>query len=69
MWMQEREGKWDATQEDDKLWGVGITNMIAYLMKPAVPGQEVRKKGIDKTVGTDGGGLGTSQHSDTMQEA
>jgi len=32
-WMQEREQKWDAHHEDDKLWGVGITNMIAKTMK------------------------------------
>jgi len=32
-WMQEREQKWVARHEDDKLWGAGITNMIAKVMK------------------------------------
>jgi len=32
-WMQESERKWDAHHEDDKLWGEGITNMIAKAMK------------------------------------
>jgi len=28
-WRQEREQKWDSRYEDDKVWGAGITNMIA----------------------------------------
>jgi hypothetical protein len=31
-WMQEREQKWDARHEDDKLWAAGITDMIAKIM-------------------------------------
>jgi hypothetical protein len=38
-WMQEREQKWDTRHEDDKLWGAGITNMIATVMKGVAPGQ------------------------------
>jgi hypothetical protein len=67
-WMQEREQKWDARHEDDKLWGPGITNMIAKVMKGVAPGQEVREKERDKTAGMDGGGLEASQHADTTQE-
>jgi hypothetical protein len=28
-WMQEREQKWDARHDDDKLWGAGIPNQCA----------------------------------------
>jgi len=37
-WMQEREQKWDARHEDNKLWGAGITNMIAKTMKGVAQG-------------------------------
>ena len=47
-WMQEREHKWDACHEDDNLWGAGITNMIAKVMKGVAPGQEVRQKKKEK---------------------
>jgi len=67
-WMQEREQKWDARHEDDKLWGAGITNMIAKIMKGVASGQEVREKERDETAGTDGGGLQASQHADTTRE-
>jgi len=43
-WMQERELKWDPRHEDDKLWGPGITNMIAKVMNGEPPGQEGREK-------------------------
>ena len=32
-WMEERECNRDACHEDDKLWVVGIMNMIAKVMK------------------------------------
>jgi len=68
-WMQsEREQKWDARHEDEKLWGVGITNMIAKVMKGVAPGQEVREKDTEMTARMDGGGLEASQHADTTQE-
>jgi hypothetical protein len=41
-WMQEREQKWDARYEDDKVWGAGITNMITKTMKAVPQGQEER---------------------------
>jgi hypothetical protein len=44
MWMQEREQKWDARDEDDQLWGAGITIMIAKVMKGVAPGPEAREK-------------------------
>jgi len=68
-WMQEREQKWDARHEDDKVWGAGITIMIAKVMQGVAPGQEAREKERDKTAGMDGGGLEASQHADTTQEA
>jgi len=68
MWMQERVQKWDARHEDHKLWGAGITNMIAKVMKRLAPGHEARDKERDKTAGMDGGGLEASQHVDTTQE-
>jgi hypothetical protein len=46
-WMQEREQKWDARHEDDKVWGAGITNMIAKVVKGVAPGQEAREKDRD----------------------
>jgi len=68
MWMQEREQKWDARHEDDKLWVVGITNMIAKVMKGVAPGQEVREKDTEKTASMDGRGLEASEHADTTRE-
>jgi len=67
-WMQEREQKWDARHEDDKVWGAGITNMIAKIMKGVAPGQEAREKERDETARMDGGRLEASQHPDTPQE-
>jgi len=43
-WMQEREQKWDARYEDDKVWGVGITNMIAKTMKGVAQAQEEERE-------------------------
>jgi hypothetical protein len=43
-WMQEREQKWDARYEDQKVWGVGITNMIAKTMKVVARGQDERER-------------------------
>jgi len=37
-WMQEREQKWDARYEDNKVWGAGITNMIVKTMKGVTQG-------------------------------
>jgi hypothetical protein len=64
-WMQEREQKWDTHHQDDRLWGAGITNKIAKVMKHAAPGQKASEKARDKTARIDGGGLEASQHSDT----
>ena len=66
--MQEREQKWDTRHEDDNLWGAGITNMIAKVVKGVAPGQEAREEERDKTASMDGGGLEASQHADTTQE-
>jgi len=67
-WMQEREQKWDTRHEDNKLWGAGITNMIAKVMKGVAPGKEGREKEREMTARTDGGGLEASQHADMTQE-
>jgi len=67
-WMEEREQKWDARNEDDKLWGAGIRNSTAKLMNGVEPGQEGREKDRGVTVGTDGGGLEASHHADTTRE-
>jgi len=67
-WLQEREEKLDARHEDDTLWGAGLTNIIAKVMKGVAPGQEARGKGGDETAGMDGGGLEASQHVDSVQE-
>jgi len=67
-WMQETEQKWGARHQDHKLWGAGITNMIAKVMNGVAPGQDAREKEIDKTAKMDGGGLEASQHADTTQE-
>jgi len=37
-WMQEREQKWDARHEDNKLLAEGITNMITNVVKGVAPG-------------------------------
>jgi len=66
-WMEEREQKWDTRHEDDKLCRVGITNMIAKVMKGMAPGQEVRENEREMTARTDGGGLEASQHADTTR--
>jgi len=66
--MQEREQKWDARHEDDKLWGAGIMNMIAQVMKGVAPGQQVREKERGKAARMDCGGLEASLHADTTQE-
>jgi hypothetical protein len=68
-WRQEREQKWDARHEDDKLWGAGITNMIAKIMTGVASGQDAREKERDETAETDGGGLQASQYADmTLEE-
>jgi hypothetical protein len=68
MWMQEREQKWDARYEDNKVWGAGITNMIAKTMKVVAQGLEEREREREMTARTDGGGLEASQHADTTRE-
>jgi hypothetical protein len=65
-WMQERQQKNDARHGDDRLWGAGIMNMMAKVMKVVVPGPEVREIDTDKTARMDGGGLEDSQHEHTM---
>jgi len=67
-WMQKREQKWDARHEDDKLWGAGITNMLAKIMKGVASSQDAREKERYKTAGTDGGGPEASQYADTTPE-
>jgi len=42
--------------------------MIAKVMKGVAPGQGVREKERDETVGMDGVGLEASQHADTTQQ-
>jgi len=66
--MQERERKWDTRHEDDKLWGAGVTIMIAKAMKEVVLGLEVREKGKEKIAMMDGWGLEASHLADTMLE-
>jgi len=66
--MQEREQKWDTRYEDDKVWGAGITNMIAKTMKGVSQGQEERVREREVTARTDGGGLEASQYADTTRE-
>jgi hypothetical protein len=55
--MQERKQKWDARHVDDKLWGGGITVMLANIMKGVASCQESSKKERDKTTTMDSGGL------------
>jgi len=57
--MKEREQKWDARHEHDKLWEAGITHMIAKVMKGVPPGQEPRVNERDKTAGMNGCNGGT----------
>jgi len=66
--MQERQQMWDACREDDKLWGAGITNTIAKIMKGVASGKEARKKERDETAWKDGGALEASQHADTTRD-
>jgi hypothetical protein len=67
-WIQEREQKWDARHEDDKLWGAGIMNMIAKTMKVVAQCQEGSDREREMTARTDGGGLEAFPHADTMRE-
>jgi hypothetical protein len=67
-WMQEKERKWDASHEGDKLWGAGITNIIVKFMKGVEPGLEARENERDKTAQMDVEGLEALQHSYTMHE-
>jgi len=67
-WMEGREQKWDARNEDEKVWGAGITNLIAKTMKGVAQGQEEREREREVTARTDGGGLEVSQHADTTRE-
>jgi hypothetical protein len=68
-WLQERKQKWDACHEDAKLWGAGITNMIAKTMQGVAQGQEGRHRERAMTARTEGGGLETSHHADTRRNA
>lgn len=67
-WMPEREQKWDACPEDDKLWGAGNTSMIAKTMNGVEQGQEGTEKERQMTEMMDGGGLETLQHADSTRE-
>jgi len=67
-WMQEREQRWDARHEDDKVCRAGIPNIIVKVMKEVAPGKEAREKERDETARMDGGGLEASQHADTPQD-
>jgi len=66
--MQEREQKWDTCNEDDKLWGAGITKLLTMVMTGVAPGQEVRKKERENTARMDGEGLEAAQHAATNEE-
>jgi len=55
--MEEREQKWDARHEDNKLLGAVITKMIAKVMRGVAPGQEAKDQEGDETAGMDSGGL------------
>jgi len=50
------------------LWGVGITIMIARVMKGVAPGQESKENERDMTAKMDHGGLESAQHPETTQE-
>jgi len=64
-WMQEREQKWDDRHEDNKVWGAGITIMIAQTMNGVVQGQDWREREREMSARTDSGGMEASQHADT----
>jgi len=66
--MQKREHKCDAHHEDDKLWGAGITNINAKVLKGVAPCQDARDEHRGKTAKMDGGGLEDSHDADTTQE-
>jgi len=66
--MQEREQKWDARYEDDKVWGAGTMNMIAKTMNGVAQDKEEREREREATASTDCGGLEASQHADTTRE-
>jgi hypothetical protein len=66
MWMQERVEMWEARHEDEKLWRVGITNVIAKTMKGVAQLQKGRETEKEMTARMDGGGLESSQHADMM---
>jgi hypothetical protein len=55
-WMQEKEQKWNARYEDEKVRGTPITNIIRKTMKEVPQGQEEREKKREVTAKTDGGG-------------
>jgi len=59
---------WDACHDDEKLWGAGITNIIAMTMKALGQGQEWREGENQMTARTDCGGLEASQHADATRE-
>jgi hypothetical protein len=63
--MQEKEQKWDTGQEDDKLRGAGITNMITKVINGIVPGQKAREEERDKTARMDGGEVMALQQEDS----
>jgi hypothetical protein len=63
--MQEREQKWDALHDEDRLCGAGTTNIIAKIMNGVAPGREDREKEKDETAGMDRRELEVSQHQDT----
>jgi len=44
MWMQEREQKWDAHYEDNKVWGAGITDIIVKTITGVAQGPEERER-------------------------
>lgn len=67
-WMQESEQKCDAHHEENKLWGAGITNMIAKLIKGVALGQEATEKERVMTAAMEKRGLVVSQDADTTQE-
>jgi hypothetical protein len=67
-WMQKREQKWDAHQQDDKLREAGITIMMIKTIKGVAQRQEEREREREMTARTDGGGLDASQHAHTTCE-
>jgi hypothetical protein len=67
-WMQEREQKLDIRYKDDKVWGAGMTHMIAKIIEGVAQGKEEIEREREATLRTDGGGLEASQHADTTRE-